>query len=172
MKSNRWDSYFMDVAFRTAGLSYARRSKVGAVAVREKRIIACGYNGTPEYDSNRCEDIEPLPAQRWPETLADQLTLQREGYDFYGMDIGWARLTTLPTVIHAEANLIFFAKKHDINLDFATLYVTHSPCYDCAGIILPTGISEVVYSGEYRLPDGLERLKSGNVKTRRYQNEL
>lgn len=87
--SSRWDDYFMDVAVRTAELSYAKRTKVGSIAVKERRIILCGYNGTPPGDDNSCEE------------LVD------------------GELVTKPAVLHAEENLIIFSSKYGISLNGA-----------------------------------------------------
>lgn len=132
---NKWDRYFTDVALRTAALSYAERLKVGAVAVRDRRIICVGYNGTPPGESNQCED------------------------EFN---------RTLPSVIHAEDNLIRFAHSNEIDIVGCTLYITHSPCINCAQLILQEGFSEVVYINEYRSADGIEKLKSNNIIIRKY----
>jgi len=138
--SSKWDDYFIDVAHRTAELSYATRLKVGAVAVRDKRIVACGYNGTPEGLSNVCEEVDDKGV-----------------------------LITLPTVIHAEANLFKYSYTNRIALHSCTLYVTHAPCRNCALDILVEGIQEVVYSTSYRSLEGLELLQeTSKVKVRQY----
>ena len=133
----RYDSYFMDVAVRTGGLSYAERAKVGAVAVRNRRIICVGFNGTPPGHPNICEDGD---------------------------------FKTLPSVIHAEDNLVRFAKMWEIDLSGCSIYITHSPCLNCAKIILSAGFSEVIYLDAYRVSEGREFLTSKGIKVRQYQN--
>lgn len=132
---NKWDMYFADVALRTASLSYAERLKVGAVAVRDRRIVCVGYNGTPPGEPNRCEDENNR---------------------------------TLPSVIHAEDNLIRFAHDNWIDIYGCTLYVTHSPCINCANLIIREGFVEVVYVNEYRSLAGVEKLKENQIKVRKY----
>lgn len=132
---SRWDDYFVDVAHRTASLSYANRLKVGAVAVRDRRIICVGFNGTPPGSDNRCEDDNNV---------------------------------TLPMVIHAEDNLARFAYNNGIDISGCTLYVTHTPCVNCADIIVNNGFVEVVYVNDYRTVDGKEKLENNNIKVRKY----
>lgn len=119
----------MDVAWRTSQLSYASRLQVGAVAVKEKRIIAVGFNGTPPGSSNTCE-----------------------AYNLLGI------LETLDSVIHAEENLILFAARHGISLLDTSIYVTHAPCINCARAILGAGFKELIYETVYRSTRGLEFL--------------
>lgn len=125
----------MDTAMRTAQLSYAKRLQVGAVAVRDRRIICVGFNGTPPGHSNICEDDNNV---------------------------------TLPTVIHAEDNLVRFANENGIDIKNCTLYVTHSPCENCASIIKDAGFSEVVYLEAYRSVMGIILLENNNIKVRKY----
>lgn len=128
----------MDVAVRTSELSYATRLKVGAVAVRDKRIVCVGFNGTPPGLPNVCES---------------------DG-------------VTLPTVLHAEENLILFAAKNGISLNGCSIYVTHQPCLNCARMIYGAGISDVTYKEIYRTSEGLEFLESVGVTVRRYDAEF
>ena len=131
--SSRWDNYFMDVALRTSELSYAKKLKVGSVAVKENRIILCGFNGTPEKDDNECEIIEN------------------------------GELKTKSNVLHSEENLIVFAAKLGIPLNGTTIYITHSPCLNCSRLIYGAGISRMVYRNFYRDLSGIEFLKSRNI---------
>ena len=121
----KFHKYFMDVALRTAELSYAVRAKVGAVAVRDRRIVACGYNGTSPGEDNCCE-----------------------------YKTGEGVLKTLPNVIHAEDNLVRFAAWKQVDLRGCTLYVTHKPCINCAKIVHKAGIFSVIYLLDYGDNDG------------------
>lgn len=125
----RWHKYFMDVALRTAQLSYARRLKVGCVAVRDKRIIACGFNGTPPGEDNNCE---------------------------HETETG---LVTKDNVVHAEVNLIKYAKTNNIDLQGCSLFITHSCCSNCASAIVQAGFKEVFFNQAYRDNAGLDILK-------------
>lgn len=130
---SKWDQYFIDIALRTSELSYAKKLKVGAVAVRDKRIILCGFNGTPENDDNECETIEN------------------------------GKLITKPSVLHAEENLIVYAAKTGISLNNTTLYITHSPCNICSRLIYGSGIKKIIYKDLYRDTSGIEFLRQQNI---------
>lgn len=71
---------------------------------------------------------------------------------------------TLPYVLHAEANAISKVAKSGNSADGATLYVTASPCLECAKLIIQAGIRRVVYSDEYRLQDGIELLRKAGIE--------
>jgi len=126
----RYHNYFQNVAYETAKLSYATRLKVGAVAVKDRRIICVGFNGTPPGEDNCCEDENNV---------------------------------TKPNVIHAEDNLIRFAEKHKINLEGCDIYITHSPCRNCADLIHRAGFAKVYFSEYYRTSDGPEFLNSVGI---------
>jgi dCMP deaminase len=145
--NDKWDKYFMTVARTTAELSYCVRLKVGAVAVRDNRIIAVGYNGTISGFDNRCE-----------------ITV---GYDEDDKPI----LLTLDTVEHAERNLIAFAAKHGIALAGCTLYITHAPCADCARAIINSGFTKLVYGEPYKTYAGLHMLqRTAKVEVKEFKN--
>ena len=135
MNQKKLDRYFMKVAQLTAELSHAKRMKVGAVLVRDNRIISVGYNGTPEGFDNTCEDAMP------------------DG-----------TLKTKSTVIHAESNALFFCAKTNTIADGATMYQTLSPCACCALGIIQSGIRRLVYLEQYRDVSGIEILKKAGIK--------
>lgn len=141
-KEERYNTYFMDVAKRTAENSYAVRSKVGAILVKDNRIIATGWNGTPAGFDNCCE----------------------EKY-VKGPSINDIGLRTKPEVIHAEANAIYFCAKHGISTEGASLYITLSPCATCALALIQAGIIAVYYHEKYRDDTGLKILQKANIKT-------
>jgi dCMP deaminase len=140
--------YFMDVAERTSQLSHARRLQVGAIIVKEDRIISIGYNGMPSGWNNNCED-----EIKWPNG-----------------EIKF--LTTKPEVLHAETNAIAKLAKSNESGVGATLFITHAPCLDCAKLIYQSGINNVLYRNTYRSTDGINFLnKSGvNVTQHTVQN--
>ena len=126
---------YMDTAKRFAELSHCERLKVGAIVVKDDRIISIGYNGMPRGWDNCCEE--------------------------YG--------NTKDEVLHAEANAITKLAKSTESGDGASIFITHSPCIDCAKLIVQSGITDVYYEQDYRSKDGLIFLtKSGllihNVK--------
>jgi dCMP deaminase len=138
MKERFIDAY-MDVAKRFAQLSYAKRLNVGAVIVKDDRIIAYGYNGTPAGWENECETC----------THVD--------------DVGNPTLVTKPEVLHAESNAIAKLARSTESGNEATLFVTHSPCLECAKLIYQSGIKEVYFGKQYRSSDGLDFLKASKI---------
>jgi dCMP deaminase len=138
MKQKFIDAY-MDVAERFAKLSYAKRLNVGAIVVKDDRIISIGYNGMPSGWDNDCEEVI--------------------GQD----DVGALTYKSKPEVLHAESNAIAKLAKSNESGDNATLFCTHSPCIDCAKLIYQSGISTVYYKDNYRSNDGIDFLKKSNV---------
>jgi len=142
---NKFDALYHDIAERVSQLSRAKRLQVGAVIVKDHRILSYGYNGTPPGFDNNCEIEIP------------------EEVDLSSRTITPARLVTKPEVIHAEMNAIAkVARSHDSCLD-ATLYLTHSPCVECSKAILQAGIASVQYRLDYRSDDGIALLRSAGV---------
>ena len=136
----KWIDAYMDTAERFAQLSSAKRLKVGAVVVKDHRIISIGYNGTPAGWDNSCED---------------------EVYEEDGFHI---IMTTKDEVIHAEANAILKLAKSNEGGDGAVLFCTHAPCVDCAKLIYGSGINKVYYRNQYRDSSGLEFLNKCAVE--------
>jgi len=124
----------MDTAEVFAELSHARRLHVGAIVVKDDRIISIGYNGMPAGWDNDCEDV-----------LEDRT------------------LKTKPEVLHAETNAIAkLAKSTESGLG-ATMFITHAPCLDCAKLIYQSGINSVYYRTSYRDDNGVEFLKNSGI---------
>lgn len=138
---------YMDMAKRFAELSYAQRLKVGAIVVKDDRVISLGYNGTPSGWDNCCEEVV--------EVSTDD---PRYDYNHFSKE-----LKTKPEVLHAEANALTKLAKSTESGEGATLFVTHSPCMDCAKLIAQSGISEVYYDEVYRCDDGLKFLQKCGV---------
>lgn len=127
----------MDWAERVAQLSYARRLQVGAVIVKDDCVISYGYNGMPAGWDNVCE---------------------------YGIDnaTGYDTGKTKPEVIHAESNAIAKLAKSSNSGNGADIFITHSPCMECAKLIYQSGIKRVWYGVNYRDESGINfLLKSG-----------
>jgi len=129
----------MEVAEVYARLSKAKRLKVGAIVVKDNRVISIGYNGTPAGWSNQCED--------WTNVSEMQ-------YDW----------KTKPEVIHAEANAIAKLARSNENGADSTMYITHSPCYECAKLIHVAGIKKVFFRQHYRSNDGIQFLEKCNIE--------
>jgi dCMP deaminase len=131
--------YFMDVAERTSQLSHAVRLKVGAIIVKDDRIISIGYNGMPSGWDNNCEFIFTHP-----QTKISELVTRKE-------------------VLHAETNAISKLAKSNEAGDNSTLFCTHAPCIDCAKLIYQSGINSVFYRTQYRSDDGINFLTKSGV---------
>lgn len=164
MKSKMIQAH-LDVAQRYAELSKARRLQVGAIVVKDDRIISIGYNGTAPGDDNNCEDMEWMPRDTggWlnPDELYQLFPLTGE-HPEYGQ---WPyRLKTKDTVIHAEENAIAkLARSHESG-EGADLFITHAPCQQCARMILQSGIKSVWYRKTYKNTLGVEYLRQHGVE--------
>jgi len=145
VKQQLIDAY-MKTAETFAELSHARRLHVGAIVVKDDRIISIGYNGMPAGWDNNCED----------ETV--------EMYSGYEGAIHRVKLKSKPEVLHAETNAIAkLAKSTETGAD-ATMFITHSPCLDCSKLIFQSGITSVFYRDSYRSEDGIQFLTKSGVK--------
>jgi dCMP deaminase len=145
---------FMDVAERFASLSSAKRLHVGAIVVKDDRIISIGYNGMPSGWTNECEDKVYCDDGDWSE---QQLPKSE--------NLPWLRykLVTKPEVIHAESNAISKLAKSTESGDGATMFVTHAPCVHCAKLIYQSGINNVFYRNSYRDTDGIKFLEKSGI---------
>lgn len=126
---------YNDIAQRVAKLSSARRLQVGAIIVKNDRIISIGYNGMPTGWDNNCEH-----------ELED------------------GTLKTRPEVLHAESNALAKLARSTESGDGADLFVTHSPCMDCAKLIYQSGINRVYYNQNYRDDAGIRFLKQSDIE--------
>jgi dCMP deaminase len=144
MKQKLIDAY-MTTAETFAELSHARRLHVGAIVVKDDRIISIGYNGMPAGWDNDCE---------------------LEIYEENGDDEPEVILKSKPEVLHAETNAIAKLAKSTESGANATMFITHSPCLDCAKLIFQSGISSVFYRESYRSEDGIQFLTKSGVKVK------
>tara|TARA_Y100001938_G_C8076128_1_gene426218 strand:+ start:1258 stop:1650 length:393 start_codon:yes stop_codon:yes gene_type:complete len=117
--------------------SKATRNKVGCIIVKDNRIISDGYNGTPKGFDNNCE-------------------LMYQG-----------DLITKPEVLHAESNAISKLAASTMSSEGATLFTTLAPCFDCAKLIIQSGIVCVYYIEEYNNSDGKILLMRANIPTKK-----
>ena len=156
MKTKFRDAY-MKVAETFAELSSAKRLHVGAIVVKDDRIISIGYNGMPSGWDNNCEDIIYCDDGDWSEQLLPKDANQWMKY----------KLVTKPEVLHAETNAIAkLAKSTESGLG-AFLFVTHAPCIDCAKLVYQSGINTVYYRNSYRSEDGIQFLQKAGVSVER-----
>ena len=161
----------MDVARRFAELSHARRLHVGAIVVKDDRIISIGYNGMPAGWDNDCENIELMDcdAGSWlsPEEVLRQWPYEGKFW-INGQEVDTRyRLVTKPEVLHAESNAIAKLAKSNDSGDGADIFITHAPCIDCAKLIYQSGIRRVFYGKAYRDESGVEFLKNSNVEVKK-----
>lgn len=148
MKQKFVDAY-MKTAEVFAELSTARRLHVGAIIVKDNRIVSIGYNGMPSGWHNDCEDLTIYRKEIEPGVFSNEHTHE------------WK---TKPEVLHAETNAIAKLAKSTESGDGATMFITHAPCLDCAKLIYQSGINSVYYRNAYRNNDGLEFLKKCNLE--------
>lgn len=122
---------YMDTAKIFAELSHARRLHVGAIVVKDDRIISIGYNGMPSGWDNCCETENNI---------------------------------TKPEVLHAETNAIAKLARSTESGEGAAMFITHSPCIECAKLIYQSGIKEVYYEQDYRDSSGVNFLIKSNLQ--------
>ena len=157
MKQKFIDAY-MDVAERFAQLSSAQRLHVGAIVVKDDRIISIGYNGMPSGWDNTCEEaVETMADNPWH----DYAQLKENGWDY--QNGSYVKLKTKPEVLHAESNAIAKLARSSESGDGATIFITHAPCIDCAKLIYQSGIATVYYKNDYRSTQGIKFLERSNI---------
>ena len=145
MKKKFRDAY-MKTAETFAELSSARRLHVGAIIVKDDRIISIGYNGMPSGWDNNCE--------------------YEEIYDYKLSDEVY-QLKTRPEVLHAETNAIAkLARSNESGLG-STMFITHAPCLDCAKLVYQSGINTVFYRNSYRDENGIFFLEKAGVTVKK-----
>lgn len=151
----------MDVAERTAQLSYATRLKVGTVVVKNNRIISCGYNGMPAgWIPNDCE--YPVYITEHEFTVLSDSDKLRYSYDTESKS--YKGLQTYEELIHSEANAISQLASSTESGVGASIICTHSPCLQCAKIIYSSGIKTLYYKNEYRSSAGIDFLLKCGVE--------
>jgi dCMP deaminase len=143
MKQKYVDLY-MDWAERCAQLSHAVRLQVGAVIVKDDSVISYGYNGMPAGWDNNCED--EIIDDTWMVTLK-----------------------TKPEVLHAESNAVAKLARSANSGSGADIFITHSPCLDCAKLIYQAGIRRVWFNNAYRDDSGIDFLKKSGVEVTQIQ---
>jgi dCMP deaminase len=142
---------YMQTAQVFAELSHARRLHVGAIVVKEDRIVSIGYNGMPAGWDNNCEDEIGH-------------VLDDNGH------VVEIRLKTKPEVLHAEMNALMKLAKSTESGNGADLFVTHAPCLDCAKGIFQAGIARVWFGTAYRDSAGIDFLKKSNIQVTQYDS--
>lgn len=136
-----WEEYFMNIATEVATRSTCIRRQIGAVIVKDKRILTTGYNGSV-HGAEHCSD--------------NGVCLKGNAPSGTGHDICNA--------VHAEQNAIIQAALHGVALKGAEIYVTTPPCSLCAKMIVQAGVTRVIYKGTYPDKRSLEILKRAGIK--------
>ena len=129
-----WDEYFMEIAEIVKTRSTCLRRQVGAVIVKDNRIITTGYNGAPS-GLRHCTEIGGCERAR--------------------LNIPSGQRHELCRALHAEQNAIIQAAKIGVSTEGATIYITLQPCVICAKMLVNAGIKRIVFKGEY--PDKLSK---------------
>lgn len=127
MQRPSWDQYFMDITRLVATRSTCMRRQVGAILVKDRNILATGYNGVPSGISH-CDTVGCL-RERLKVPSGERHELCRG--------------------LHAEQNAIIQAARHGINIDNSTLYCTTMPCIICTKMLINAGISTIIYAEGY-----------------------
>ena len=138
-----WDQYFMTITREVAERSTCLRAQVGAVIVRDRSILATGYNGSPAGLSH-CTEVGCLIYEsRTPDGEVEQNCYR---------------------TIHAEINAISQAARNGAAIRDADIYVTHTPCIQCLKVLINTGVRTVYYARPYKLHTVAEMLKGASIK--------
>ncbi len=140
-----WDDYFMRLAYLVSERSTCLRRRVGAVLVKEKRILATGYNGAPSGVTH-CE-VTGCLRQKLNVPAGERHEICRG--------------------LHAEQNVILQAARYGVSVRESTLYITASPCGICAKMLINAGIKEIVVAEFYPDEMALDFLKEAHIKLRR-----
>ncbi len=140
-----WDEYFLEIARLVSKRSTCLRRKVGSLVVKDRRILATGYNGTPS-GIKHCFEIGCLREKlRVPSGERHELCRG----------------------LHAEQNVLLQASLHGVSLKGSTIYVTNQPCIICTKMIINAGIKEVVVADHYPDAMALRFLKEAKIKLRK-----
>jgi len=137
-----WDEYFLNIARLVATRSTCLRRKVGAVAVKNKQVLATGYNGAPT-GIRHCDQVG---------CLRDELNVPS------------GQRHELCRALHAEQNAFLQAARHGVSLEGATIYITIQPCSICAKMIINVGIKKIVMEGDYPDEFALQFLSEAGIE--------
>jgi len=143
-----WDQYFMTITQQVAERSTCNRAKVGAVIVRDRNILATGYNGAPAGMPHCTEAGCLIYESKTPYGEVEQNCFR---------------------TIHAEINAIAQAAKNGSNIKDSSIYVTHTPCIHCIKVLVNTGIKTVYYESPYKLNTLEEILRNTRVHMEKVQ---
>lgn len=141
-----WDEYFIQIAHVVKTRSNCIRGQVGALIVKNKQIISTGYNGTPIHIKNCFEGG------------CERCLMRNTGK----LKSGEKKETCI--CLHAEQNALLQAAYHGISSAGADMYMTDSPCLQCAKMIINSGIRKIIAEKQFSDPLGTKLLKQANIK--------
>jgi dCMP deaminase len=144
-----WETYFMDITALVAKRTTCLRRAVGAIIVKDKRILSTGYNGAPSQ-IRHCREVGCLREQ---------------------LQVPSGQRHELCRGIHAEQNAIIQAAYYGVSIRGATLYCTTQPCSICAKMIINAGIREILYGSGYADPMAVEMLAEAGVALMRFDGD-
>ncbi|MFO8057323.1 MAG: cytidine/deoxycytidylate deaminase family protein [bacterium] len=142
-----WDEYFVSITRLVASRSTCLRRSVGAIIVKDRRILTTGYNGAPS-GLPHCRETGCLREER-------------------GVPSG--ERAEICRGLHAEQNAIIQAARHGVCIEGSSLYCTNQPCLICAKMLINAGIVEIVYEDGYPDPLAEKMLEEAQVRVRRYE---
>jgi len=144
-----WDTYFMEIASLVKERATCMRRKVGAIIVKEKRILTTGYNGAPT-GVKHCKEVG---------CLREKLKIKS------------GERHELCRGVHAEQNALLQGAKFGVKVGGGILYVTDSPCFICGREIINAGIVRVVYKEGYEDENGIKFMKEAGIEVIKYKGE-
>lgn len=142
-----WDEYFLEVAELVAKRSTCLRRRVGAVLVKEKKILSTGYNGAPS-GTRHCIDIGCLREK---------------------LKIPSGQRHELCRGLHAEQNVLLQAALHGVSTKNSVLYITNQPCMICAKMLINAGVGEIVIKAGYPDEMAMKFLQEAKIKIRKQE---
>lgn len=147
MERPDWNEYFMEMAELAARRATCLRRKVGAVLVKNKKVLATGYNGAP-MDIEHCETTGCLREE---------------------MQVPSGERHEICRGVHAEQNLVAQAAIHGVKTENSTVYCTHQPCIICTKILINAGVKKIYFKNSYSDEFAENLLKQSNVEFIKYE---
>jgi len=142
-----WNEYFMEMAELAAKRATCLRRKVGAVLVKNKKVLATGYNGAP-MDIEHCETTGCLREE---------------------MKVPSGERHEICRGVHAEQNLVAQAAIHGVKTEDSTVYCTHQPCIICTKILINAGVKKIYFKNSYSDEFAENLLEQSNVEFIKYE---
>lgn len=168
------DQYFMNMAYLVCERSTCLRRHVGAVIVKDGRILTTGYNGAPK-GIKHCSDTGCMRMGRPNIELYSKGDMEdsvKKMFSKYNEPIPSGYRHELCRGVHAEQNAIIQAALFGTSIKDSILYSTTYPCAICTKMLINAGIAEIFYDGEYVDPLSAEMLKESGIKVRKFKGKI